>query len=139
MNGSPLRPARKWRAMKCPYCGGPAELVAGDAIYPHRPDLYERLFWRCAPCAAWCGTHKGTTRPLGRLAGSELRALRSAVHAAFDPLWRSGEMTRSDAYRRLSESMGIDFDDCHVGMFDEDQCRLALSALATGLARRAAP
>lgn len=59
--------------MICDYCNKDAELVGGDIIYPHRPDLYELKFYYCAVCEAWCGCHRGTTKPLGRLANAELR------------------------------------------------------------------
>lgn len=73
----------------CSYCNKPAELVTGKEIYPHRPDLYPKKFWRCRPCTAYVGCHKPNagygdgTRPLGRLANAELRAAKSAAHAAF--------------------------------------------------------
>jgi len=57
----------------CNYCGNNAEMVSGDAIYPHRPDLYHRKFYRCQPCGAYVGCHEGTDKPLGRLANAELQ------------------------------------------------------------------
>jgi len=60
--------------MKCDYCQQQAKLVTGDIIYPHRPDLYSKKIWHCEPCRAWVGTHKGTVKPLGRLANAELRS-----------------------------------------------------------------
>ena len=107
----------------CPYCGVAADLVTGEAIYPHRPDLAEKQFWLCRPCQAWVGCHPGTTRSLGRLANSELRRLKSAAHAAFDPLWKDGGMKRGDAYGWLAGQLGIPRPDCHIGEFDEAMCR----------------
>lgn len=113
----------------CDYCGRAAELVAGDDIYPHRPDLKALRFWRCVPCGAYVGCHKAGngygdgTRPLGRLANAELRAAKSAAHAAFDPLWKSRQMRRSDAYRWLSDALGIPANRTHIGEFDVETCR----------------
>lgn len=59
--------------MICSYCNNEAKLVSGNVIYPHRPDLAYLRFWQCAPCAAYVGCHKGTTKPLGRIANAELR------------------------------------------------------------------
>jgi hypothetical protein len=115
--------------MQCPYCDRAAKVVTGNVIYPHRIDLRGRLFYLCAPCDAYVGTHRGTKKPLGRLANKSLRGLRGQVHAAFDPLWRSQQMTRTQAYEWLSSAMGISPANCHVGMFDEDQCRAALAVL----------
>lgn len=110
--------------MNCDYCGKPAELVTGDEIYPHRPDLSRLRFWRCEPCDAHVGCHRGTTRPLGRLANAELRRAKMAAHAAFDPLWKSGRMSRSEAYAWLADRLGIEADVCHIGMFDVAMCEL---------------
>lgn len=108
---------------ECPYCQSPSKLVNGDAIYPHRPDLYEKKFWACDPCKAYVGCHQGTETPLGRLANSELRSAKMAAHAALDPIWKSGKMKRGAVYVWLAEKMGIPIDQCHIGMFDVDQCK----------------
>lgn len=115
--------------MKCPYCDKAAKLVTGIAIYPHRMDLRGKFFWQCEPCDAYVGTHPGTQKPLGRLANKALRGLRGKVHAAFDPVWRSRQLSRAQAYKWLASAMGISEANCHVGMFDEDQCRAALAIL----------
>jgi hypothetical protein len=112
----------------CPYCNKPATLVGGDSIYPHRPDLHDKKFWACTPCQAYVGCHKGTTEALGRLADAQLRAAKMSAHAAFDPLWREGSMSRKDAYAWLSQALGVPPDDCHIGMFDVDMCKRVVEA-----------
>lgn len=111
--------------MKCPYCGGDAELTTGYKVYPHRLDLADLKVWACFPCDAWVGTHKNspTHAPLGRLANPELRKAKMAAHAAFDPWWKSGRMSRRKAYALLAEKMGIHKDQAHIGMFDVEQCK----------------
>lgn len=108
----------------CDYCGKQAKLVQGDVIYPHRPDLYELWFWSCEPCQAYVGTHKQSKVhfPLGRLANHALRRAKNRAHAAFDPLWKDGPTKRKEAYEWLSNGLGIDFKDCHIGMFNIEQC-----------------
>lgn len=81
-------------AQTCPYYGGKPEQVRGDKIYPHRPDLHSKTFLLCAPCQAWVGCYRDGT-PLGRLANAGLHRNKMAAHAAFDPLWKSGKMTRT--------------------------------------------
>lgn len=121
----------------CLYCGNAATLVNGLAIYPHRLDLADLKFWKCEPCKAYVGCHKKGARisrsqvsdgtvPLGRLANAELRTWKSRVHEVFDPIWRSGGMTRGTAYTWLATKMGIHKDNCHVGMFDVEQCKRAV-------------
>lgn len=107
----------------CDYCQQPALLVGGEAIYPHRRDLYTREFWHCAPCSAWVGCHPGTARPLGRLADADLRAAKQQAHAAFDPFWRKANMKRNHAYGWLAKRLGIERERCHIGMFDVETCR----------------
>ena len=117
---------KKRKTLMCPYCGHEALFVFGDIIYPHRRDLWKKPFWACEPCGAYVGCHPGTENPLGRLANSELRSAKVSVHAAFDPLWRSGRMSRNAAYRWLAENLGIEVRHCHVGMFDVEMCRKAV-------------
>lgn len=111
--------------LQCPYCFRPAVLVRGPVVYPHRPDLAPKCFWRCAPCDAYVGCHPGTQKPLGRLANAELRAAKQLAHSYFDRLWREGRMTRKEAYRQLGESMGLPAGATHIGMFDVEQCNKA--------------
>jgi len=114
--------------LTCPYCDRDAKLVRGNVIYPHRPDLAPKWFYQCVPCDAYVGCHPKTTTPLGRPANARLRRARNAAHAAFDPLWRSGEMRRTEAYAWLSEAIGLSRSNCHVGMMDEAQCAAVVAA-----------
>lgn len=109
----------------CPYCNRKANLVTGKTIYPHRPDLYSKNFYYCdnGHNPAYVGCHKGTTKPLGRLADGRLRHAKSDAHKAFDPLWKDGYMSRGRAYKWLSKCLGVDQKDCHIGMFDVSQCK----------------
>mgnify|MGYP001573516870 CR=1 FL=1 len=111
---------------RCPYCGERAKLTDSAHVYGGRS---YGLIWDCRPCDAYVGVHKGTSVALGRLANAELRRLKIKAHAAFDPLWKSGKMKRTDAYSLLAERMNIAKRNCHVGMFDEAQCRLAISVM----------
>ena len=125
----------------CPYCHRAAELVTGAVIYPHRPDLLHRRFWRCEPCGAYVGCHRPNRRlglkgvePLGRLANAELRRERNRAHAAFDPLWQSGSLERGAAYAWLADAIGVTPENMHIGMLDVDGCRAVVAAVR---ARRA--
>lgn len=112
---------------QCPYCGGRAVISDGTVIYGRS---YGRV-WICPnypECDSYVGCHPGSRRPLGRMANKELRALKIQVHKAFDGLWKSRMMKRSEAYKWLADAMKIPQRECHVGMFDEDSCRAALAA-----------
>ena len=54
--------------------------------------------------------------------GSDLAKARIAAHAAFDPLWQSGRMTRSRAYSELARRLGIPKHQAHMKMFDKATC-----------------
>ena len=118
----------------CPYCGSLALLVNGDVIYPHRPDLSKKKVWLCSPCDAYVGTHENSPKhaPLGRLANAELRSARLEAHAAFDPIWRDGEMTRSEAYQWAADVLGLPKERTHIGMFDVPECKRLIDAVQRG-------
>jgi hypothetical protein len=121
----------------CPYCGAQALLVADTEVYQFS---YGGMVWLCRPCKAWVGCHKNSKNhiPLGRLATAELRKLKIAAHARFDPLWRaamkhrgwSQSHARAKAYSWLAQKMDIPRGECHIGMFDETRVRKAIEILA---------
>ena len=117
-------------APKCPYCENPSVLVTGDTIYPLRSDLRHKLFWLCRPCDAYVGCHPigngDGTKPLGRLADAPLRKAKMSVHAALDPLWKDGLLTRRMAYHHLAVKLGIPPKECHIGWFDIRTCERAV-------------
>lgn len=112
----------------CHLCEGTVRLVSGHVIYPHRSDLHEKWFWRCIECKAYVGCHSGSQKPLGTVADRMTRHWRSRAHAAFDPLWKKkgsgyNNTKRRDAYKWLSEELGIEWSDCHIGQFTVKQCQ----------------
>lgn len=130
--GSVEYTTRKGRRIEppiCPSCREPTKLVPGNALYPERPDLERKQYWACFGCDAYVGCHARNSIPLGTVAQKPLRASRSRVLSVFDPLWKSGLMTRSEAYEWLAKSMGIHLAKCHVAMFDENACELAIERI----------
>ncbi len=111
----------------CPVCGKTPIVVTGDVLYPYRPDLHAKQFWRCPDGCAHVGCHSGTQVPLGDLAAPEVRVARMNAHNVFDDIWKIGGISRPDAYRMLAERMGISQDECHIGKFDKDMCDRAVS------------
>lgn len=86
-----------------------AQLVKGNIIYPHRPDLYSKNFYKCPHCGKYVGCHKGTTRPLGCIPTEALKIARQRLHAKMDPLWKSGKIRRVDLYRQISKELGYTY------------------------------
>lgn len=112
--------------MKCPYCG--AEVVLKDATYIYHSNKSKEWgkVWVCSnypKCNSYVGCHKGTEIPLGRLANARLRTLKAEAHKQFDPLWKSGLMSRKEAYSWLATMLNIPIYECHIGLFDIKMCQ----------------
>jgi hypothetical protein len=139
----------------CIHCGREAVLAKGKEIYPHRPDLHRKPFWRCFICDAYCGCHPGTKLPLGRPGNADLRNARTEVHKILDPLWKDAwklpgygvdkldgtfqqkearrainRRARDRAYLFLGHAMKLAPEKTHTGEFDLDQCREAWRVLS---------
>ncbi len=88
-----------------------ATSVGGDAIYPHRPDLYDLTFFRCPTCGCYVGTHKvgrNQGKPLGSMPTAEIRRWRNTLHREYiDPLWQSGRFKRGKLYAMIAQHLGI--------------------------------
>ena len=127
--------------VNCDYCGQAAH------FRPNSQFLYKRDYgpvYYCHGCLAWVGCHKGTRNALGRLANAELRQAKKDAHAAFDPLWQakikytgcSKSRARHAGYKWLANELGIRYKDCHIGMFDVDQCRRVVEIIENHRSQR---
>lgn len=84
----------------CPNCGG----IARETV---------TTFGVRSQC---CGLWSWDRYPL---VDAETHAARGRAHAAFDPLWRKGGMSRAAAYRALSRELGLTKDECHMKLMDK--------------------
>lgn len=112
--------------MKCPYCGAEAHLKDASFIYHTTQSKKWGKVWVCdnfPECNSYVGCHEGTEIPLGRLANERLRTLKKEAHRQFDPIWKSGLMSRREAYKWLADMLNIPLDECHIGMFDIKMCQ----------------
>ena len=109
------------KRVNCPYCSRLAVFVDSKEIY----GTSYGMVYLCRPCDAYVGVHKGTDRPLGRLANKELREWKKKAHSFFDPIWKEGRFKgmRDKAYKWLSEQMGLPKEETHIGMFDIALCK----------------
>lgn len=107
--------------IECPDCG--SQMRLRDSSYG--------LFWGCTSYP-WCrGIHnarEGTGEPCGVPTTMAGRAARRKAHAAFDPIWKSGRMTRPEAYQWLQRELGLTARQCHIGAFDEKMCARVIEA-----------
>jgi len=109
----------------CPHCGAAVKIVCNSEIY--NGQQYGEWPWayKCdgSLCDAYVGMHPFTNIPLGTLATRPIREARKRAKAAFNPLWKSGDMSRNEAYAWLAEQLGIaNTDECHIGWFDVSMC-----------------
>ncbi|MBK4735985.1 zinc-finger-containing protein [Noviherbaspirillum pedocola] len=111
---------------RCPDCGAKVEIVNHTAIYGK---AYSEWPWAYRCTATWkcdsrVGMHPQTNIPLGALANRETRAARMQAKDAFNPLWQSKRMTRSEAYAWLAKQLSIaKVESCHIGWFDVKTCQ----------------
>ena len=70
--------------------------------------------------------------PKGTPADLTLRQARITAHKTFDQLWsgRNGNifLTRKEAYKWLSETLNIPYNNTHIGYFDEILCQRVVEA-----------
>jgi len=59
---------------------------------------------------------------MGTPGDSETRAARHSLYLTFDVLWQSGRLSRTEAYAWLARVMNKTKDECHIGMFTQDEC-----------------
>ena len=97
----------------CCECKNQSEvhLVGGDVIYPHRPDLYCKNFWKCLKCNNYVGCHdnsKNPTKEMGFIAGKEMKKARQFIHALLDPMWKGHKdrTKRGFIYNLIADELG---------------------------------
>jgi len=88
--------------------------------------------WRKTGCVGAIGCHPDGS-PLGVPAKQSTRKTRMAAHAAFDPIWKDGPMSRSEAYAWLAIKMGRV--EVHMGEMSESECLEVISICAAYYAK----
>lgn len=107
--------------LTCPACKGRMRLRRN----------HHGLFWGCdtyVACGTTHGAHEDGT-PLGLPADKETKAWRVRAHNAFDPLWQSGKLSRTDAYQWLCYVLNKTSDEGHIGRFTIDECKLLIDKI----------
>lgn len=90
------------------------------------------LFWACPrypACRGRHGAHRATGLPLGTPTNEAGIKARRAAHAAFDPIWQQGVMSRKAAYHWLTAAMGAD-KHVHIGEMTIEQCARVVALCA---------
>jgi hypothetical protein len=113
----------------CHYCRARVEIVNNAEIYNREFGEWPWAY-KCTGrgCRAYVGMHQFTNIPLGSLADSATRRARAGVKEVFNALWRSGRMTREQAYKWLAGELGMKPSETHIGWMDVQTCQRALAA-----------
>ena len=120
----------------CPHCAGNVKLMSNSVIYNGTEYGKWPYTYICQRegCRAYVGCHPNTFIPLGTLATAPIRDARKKAKAAFNPLWESGQMSRSAAYAWLATQLGLkDKETCHIGWFDVATCNRVVEICNTYL------
>jgi ssDNA-binding Zn-finger/Zn-ribbon topoisomerase 1 len=104
--------------VKCGECGALMEL---------RDSRYGKFYGctRFPECRGTHGAHENG-KPLGVPTNKETRLKRIETHKVFDQLWKTGYMSRGEAYRALAIKLGRR--EVHIGEADLTDCSLITAA-----------
>lgn len=117
---------RNYRVKLCDVCGAPTELVHSTQVYGRSVGKWDwYILCTNQQCRASVETVEGTSRPRKRMATPLNRRARIDAHRVFDKLWQTKDQ-RNRAYAWLAEKMGMERKDCHIGLFDTEQCQKAI-------------
>ena len=128
--------AQRSRSFRCPHCGAAMILrPASDIYHDAKSDRKLYVCHNYPACNTYVAAHPNTDKPMGVPANGDLRNLRIQAHRKFDLIWRSGIMTREEAYRWFADSFGLCLRDAHIGMCSEYRCRELIRLCNEVLAR----
>lgn len=111
----------------CPYCGGKTVLTDSSIVYESNSYGNIVICVNFPMCNSYVGVHKNgewMNYPLGRLADTVLRQVKKKAHDRFDMIWKSGIMSRSEAYKWLQLVMQKEEPDAHIGEMTVEECLL---------------
>ena len=64
---------------------------------------------------------------MGTLANGDLRNKRIQAHKAFDWLWKSGLMTKRQAYKWMQAKLALSEDQAHIAKYSEYMCDVLIA------------
>jgi len=124
MKNNKKRKGLNFSQMRCPYCGSSVVYRSADGIY--RDNSRKTMLYVCShypECDAYVRVHEGTNIPVGNLANHELRTLRRTAHYYFDQLYKTGMMSKQDAYQWLADLICAPLSEAHIGYLGEYYCK----------------
>jgi len=65
----------------------------------------------------------GNLQGLAARLDTDVAIARGTAHAKFDRIWKTGRLSRSDAYRWLAKQMRMPAEEAHMEFFTVEQCQ----------------
>ncbi len=119
---------KKKNTIRCPYCGGVAVLREASYVYGDNAESKHLYVCQHYPeCNSYVSVHDGTLIPRGTLANGDLRHKRIEAHHIFDRIWKSGILTKKNAYRWIQDKFQMTEQQAHIGYFSEYMCDQLIS------------
>lgn len=119
----------------CCHCGSPAVLrPASEVCRTHRKGAMAYVCAKYPACDSYVMACPGTLRPMGSLAGPELRRLRRQAHLSFNRLYETGLMSKRKAYEWLSYITQSPMSHAHIGHLGDYYCRVVIQESGKKLA-----
>ncbi len=59
----------------------------------------------------------------------KLSVAKRQAHELFDTLWKSGDVTRTEAYEWLAEELNLSAARCHIKRFDVEMCHKVITLM----------
>ena len=81
---------------------------------------------RYPACDSYVMACPDTLKPMGSLAGPELRRLRQQAHVSFNKLYETGLMSKRQAYEWLSYITQSPMSHAHIGHLGDYYCRIVI-------------
>lgn len=125
----------------CIYCGSRTYMTSFRYIKygknKKRQKGDNRIIYRCPKCLHYVNTHHKTNKAMGFPGDKELRIWRIYTHKIFDELWQKKiKKSRDKAYIWLARMLNIDIKDCHMAMFDIEQCKSIIDICIKEMAQK---
>ena len=114
----------KKTTIHCPYCRAKATLHPASYVYGDAAKT-ENLLYVCdryPVCDSYVAAHIRTKQPMGTLANGDLRNKRIQAHKAFDWMWKSGLMSKKQAYKWMQGKLGLSDAQAHIAKFSDYMC-----------------
>lgn len=133
----------------CPYCGQKSKLLTRKELLGDTSDYAkDKKYFVCNHYPV-CNTYikaiskKGKWVPAGTMADIALREKRNETHKTFDKIWKSGLMSRVDAYKWLGDIFGyVQITNsrvskhAHISNLNKRQCDIVIEKSKEFLSKR---